>query len=330
MNKKNWLLIVLACVVSLASFNSCSKDDDDDNTSTDNGPTEWVQGSAFDGSKRDGAASFQIGNTGYIVGGIDINNERLADAWSFTNDSWKKIADFPGGARNAAIGFSANGKGYVGLGFNGTQVFNDFYEYDPASNTWTAIANFPGEARYGATAFNLGNDGFVGLGANRSQTAFKDFYKYNTANDTWTTVETIFKNKRVNAFAFVVNNKAYVGGGQDNNQFPEDFYSFDGTKWTEETPLKDANVTYDATRQSASTFVIGNAGYVVGGNKGAVVNTVWKYDIATKKWESKHQALPRNAREGAVAFSINNKGVLTTGKNSASKFDDTWIFTQVR
>lgn len=51
------------------------------------------------------------------------------------------MSDFPGEARNNAIAFVLNGKGYVGLGTNSTTMFKDFYEYDPATDTWTKIAD---------------------------------------------------------------------------------------------------------------------------------------------------------------------------------------------
>ncbi|WP_149912743.1 Kelch repeat-containing protein [Sphingobacterium cavernae] len=331
MNKKNWLCIVLACAFTLSAFNSCKKDEDNDNT-TDNGPTEWVRASAFDGDPRSNAASFQIDNKGFLATGILTTNERTKDAWSFENNVWKRIADFPGAARNGAVGFAIGENGYVGLGYDGTEVLKDFYKYNPSTNTWTQIASLPAnaEARYGAVAFTLGNQAYVGLGATKTQKTLKDFWKYDATTDKWEPVGSEFKQKRVNAFAFVIGNKAYVGGGFDNNQYPEDFYSFDGTKWSDEAPLKDTDNTYDLTRQGASAFVIGNFGYVVGGKKNASLNTVWKYDPAARKWESKHQALPQNARDGAVTYSIGGKGYLATGANGSMKFDDNWVFTPVR
>lgn len=330
MNKKNWLCLFLAGALTLTAFNSCKKSEDND--TTDSGPTEWVKSSAFDGDPRSNAASFQIDNTGFLATGILSTNERVKDAWSFNNSIWTKIADFGGETRNLAVGFSIDGKGYIGTGFNGTDALSDFWKYDPTANTWTKIADFPGEARYGAVAFTLGGYGYVGTGATKTQKTLKDFYRYDPTTDSWSVVNTPFENKRVNAFAFVVGNKAYIGGGFDNNTNPEDFYSFDGTSWAKLAPLKDENATYDLTRQSASTFVIGNYGYVVGGKKaqGTALNTTWKYDPAKNEWNNIHQSLPQNAREGAVSFSISSKGYLTTGANGSFKFDDTWVFTPVR
>ncbi|HMR19639.1 MAG TPA: kelch repeat-containing protein [Sphingobacterium sp.] len=331
MNNKNWLFIFLACTFAL-TFNACKKSEDSD--TTDTGPTEWVKSTVFTGDPRSNAAYFQIGDKGYIVGGILKNNARVNDAWQFSNSQWSPIADFPGEARHSAIGFSVGNKGYVGLGYNGTNALSDFYEYDPATNTWTEVtAELPvDKARYGAVAFSLGNAGYVGLGSTETGKNLSDMYRFNPSTKTWTVVPAQFKSKRANAFAFVIGNKAYVGGGMDNNQFPEDFYSFDGENWAELNPINrsDDNYTYDITRQSTATFAIGNYGYVVGGRKNSVLGNVWKYDPATDSWTDKHQAFLGSYRESAASFSIGGKGYVVTGMNGTAKFDDNWVFTPVR
>ncbi len=333
MNKKNWLFLFLACAFTL-TFNACKKSDDTD-TTTDTGPTEWVRSTVFTGDNRSHAASFQIGETGYIVGGILNNGTRLADAWSFSNEQWARIEDFPGEARHNAVGFSVSNKGYVGLGLDKDgKALSDFWEYDPAGDTWTLLANeLPTDPyRFGAVAFSLSGHGYVGLGAKESGKNLSDFYRFDPSTKSWTAVPAQFKSKRVNAFAFVIGDKAYVGGGLDNGQYPDDFYSFDGTKWEEKATINrnDDSYTYDITRQGAAAFAIGNYGYVVGGSKGYALGTVWKYEPASDSWTDKHQAFQGSSREGAVAFSIGGKGYVATGGNGSSKFDDNWVFTPVR
>lgn len=328
MNKKNLLLFFLACSIALTSFNSCKKSDDKDDS--DKGPTEWTRGSAFDGDPRSGAASFQIGNKGYLATGILSTNEHVKDTWSFdpATGEWDEVAEFIGSARHSAVGFAIGDVGYLGTGFDGEDALNDFYKYDPKTDQWTKIADLPGDARYGAVAFSLGGNGYVGLGSTKANKTLKDFYKYNPSNDTWTRINTTFKYKRVNAFAFVIGDKAYVGGGFDNNQFPEDFYEFDGENWKS---LKDIKTDeFDATRQSAAAFSIGNFGYIVGGKKGSVISTVWKYDPKTDTWSGNSQNFQGSAREGAVSFSADGKGYISTGANGSFKFDDTWEFKPVR
>ncbi|MFD2966643.1 Kelch repeat-containing protein [Sphingobacterium bambusae] len=332
MNKKNWLLLILACTIAFTSFNSCKKDNDED--TTDTGPTEWVRSIVFKNDPRNGAASFTIGNEAYVVGGFVRNEGVVNDGSSFNGSTWTDITDFPGEARQMAVGFSINGKGYVGTGSTGSEDLDDFYSYDPATKVWTAIAPFPGRARYGAVAFTLGNFAYVGLGSTRTDAKFSDFYRYDPATNTWSEISVPFKYKKAFAFAFVIGDRAYVGGGYANSSsLPEDFYSFDGTNWTALADLNrnDDTYTYDARKYNASAFVVGNAGYVVSGRSGSsITSTVWKYEPASDSWTDKHQALPADAREKAVGFALNGKGYITTGLNGAFIFDNTWEFTQVR
>src|SRR5690606_7173913 len=178
MNKKNWLFLFLACAFTL-TFNACKKSEDTDST-TDTGPTEWVKSTVFNGDLRINALSLQIGETGYIVGGLLKNNTALKDAWSFSDAQWTPIAEFPGEARYSAVGFSVDGKGYVGLGYNGTNALSDFWEYDPTTDTWTDLTtSLPVDgARYGAIAFALGNHGYVGLGSTENSKNLSDIYKF--------------------------------------------------------------------------------------------------------------------------------------------------------
>ena len=48
-----------------------------------------------------------------------------------TNDVWYKRGNLPGDGRENAVSFSINGKGYIGFGGNDTQVFNDFWSFEP-------------------------------------------------------------------------------------------------------------------------------------------------------------------------------------------------------
>ena len=86
-----------------------------------------------------------------------------------------------------ATGFSIGSKGYIGTGADGTVVFKDFWEYDPAANTWTQKADFGGSARDYAKGFVIGGKAYVGTGANELGTFYKDFWEYTpaTAQTSW-------------------------------------------------------------------------------------------------------------------------------------------------
>ena len=61
------------------------------------------------------------------TGDIGAANEYFADFWEYdpSTNVWTQKADFGGGARSGAVGFSIGSKGYIGTG-----GANDFWEYD--------------------------------------------------------------------------------------------------------------------------------------------------------------------------------------------------------
>lgn len=83
--------------------------------------------------KKCGAAGFSIGNKGYVGTGesdtLNISGQNTRDFWEYTpsTNTWIRVADFGGIQRRHAVGFSINGKGYIGTG-SGSK---DFWEFDP-------------------------------------------------------------------------------------------------------------------------------------------------------------------------------------------------------
>jgi N-acetylneuraminic acid mutarotase len=317
---------------------SCSNSD---NTTTLIG--DWARQSDFEGVKRSGAVSFQIGDRVFVGTGFD-GTYRLKDFWEYdaASNSWFRKAEFPGIARNSAVAFSAGGKGYVGTGFDGNNRLNDFWEYNPDDNSWRQIADFlgdyPDEAkyRYGAIAFSLNDLGYVGSGYGASTATggandLKDLWEYNPGLDTWTRKASIGNSKRSNAFVFVINGVAYVGGGTNNGTYPTDFWKYNLTenRWDELNPLDDADnsdYTYAIQRESAATFVVNGHAYLCGGTYSSILSNVWEYDVATDLWTEK-TSFEGTARDAAVSFAVGSKGYITTGRNGSSlRFDDLWSF----
>lgn len=81
-----------------------------------------------------------------------------------------------------------------------------------------------------------------------------------------------------------------------------------------------------AGRWGASTFVIGQVAYVVGGRIGSVDRTeMWAYDLETDSWEQK-ASIPV-ARRLAATFTINGKGYVCCGLySSSSRLKDLWEY----
>ena len=167
----------------MLSMFSCS-DDDDDTLGV------WYRRSDFDGRAREDAAGFVIDNRGYLCGGYRGKDQRERDCWEYNidNDWWTQCADLPeeAAARNGAVGFAINSKGYVTTGYTvyrdddplhtgGYAYLKDTWEYEPATDTWKQMDDYPGDARINAIAFAIGNYGYVGTGQSKDDKQTKDF-----------------------------------------------------------------------------------------------------------------------------------------------------------
>lgn len=129
----------------------------------------WTQMQDFGGDVRDRAVGFSIEGKGYIGTGYHFTGSSpvsYSDFWEYDpiNDTWTQKADFEGVSRSNSIGFSINGRGYIGLGYNGSEVVTDMWQYDPAQDDWFQMAYFEGEGRFASTAFCLNDAAYVGLG----------------------------------------------------------------------------------------------------------------------------------------------------------------------
>src|SRR6187399_2607850 len=73
---------------------------------------------------------------------------------SFTQvNTWQQKASLPSNPRFLSTSFSIGNKGYMGLGFNYSVFFKDFWEYDPVADVWSQKADFGGGLRSSAAGF---------------------------------------------------------------------------------------------------------------------------------------------------------------------------------
>jgi hypothetical protein len=183
----------------------------------------WSQKGNFPGGNRSASTAFTIGNKAYMGTGTDGNNY-LHDFWEYepTTDVWTQKADFPGNEREEAVSFSIDSKGYLGTGqtftagpnSSFTTTYNDFFEYDPATDSWSLKDSFPGAPRAYAIGAVVGNKGYIGLGGNNDQTiSYTDFYEYDPVTDNWTSKASMGGSGRADAGVFANGNNIYVIGG---------------------------------------------------------------------------------------------------------------------
>jgi hypothetical protein len=123
--------------------------------------------------------------------------------WQFnpTTNSWIEMQPFPKEERINAIGYTIQGKGYVGLG----NYYRDedetlksgplyeFYEFDPdqpKGSQWKALEAFPQEFAF-AKGFALGENGYVLAKASLSLFSSIELWKFDRNQGplgTWTQI----------------------------------------------------------------------------------------------------------------------------------------------
>lgn len=213
------------------------------------------------------AANFVIDNKVYLGLGTS-SNIVLRDFYSFdpTYVRWTRLKDFPRQVSNA-IGFSANGKGYLIIESDGFRLWG----YEPATDEWTILKNVPVQnVHYRPDAgFLINNQIYVfytdpinyqnqlwqydiatdtwtrkaNLPTLDASTLYqvKGFslagkgyihgsqflHRYNPGTDTWDINLEGVSNRRRGAFVFVIGNKAYYGGGITNNEPDYSFWEYD-------------------------------------------------------------------------------------------------------
>lgn len=269
-------------------------------------------------------------------------------------------------ARSNAVAFSIGNYGYVGTGSpdGGTTLLSDFWQFDPTAGKlgkWTRVAPLAGgfasytsAPRYSALAFTVQNRGFVGGGTSFGKMNLKDLWEFvpgdgSRLSGTWAQQPDIGGSKRANGFVMVINDIAYVGGGSDNGSYVTDFYKFDvsllegGTQspWVALNGLtgKDVNgnaIVQPSPRELASTFAIGNYGYLTCGSVGGPRGDTWQYDPSNDTWIeyfsfTTNQPITGASRYGTIGFALptatGTYGYIVTGESArTSQYDDAWKF----
>ncbi|HZK95181.1 MAG TPA: kelch repeat-containing protein [Prolixibacteraceae bacterium] len=288
----------------------------------------WIKKSDFEGIPRGNAVSFVLGDKVYFGTGYNSSedDEYLKDFWMYdtTRDFWTKLTEFPGEARIGGVAFTINGKGYMGLGYNGKVKLKDFWEFDPATNLWTRKADFGGSARYGAVGFSLANKGYLGTGYDDNDN--RDFWEYDPTTNQWVQIASMGGSKRQDAVAFTINEKAYVCTGINNGSNLTDLWQFDPATgaWIQKADI-DYDDSWTITRSNGTAFTLGSKSYVGLGYSSGVRNDFWEYDPTADTWTNK-TAFEGSARQDAVSFVVNSRAYVASGRSGSYYFDDIWEF----
>lgn len=243
----------------------------------------------FPGNGGDQGFSFVINGDAYI--GDGANPAYQNGFWKYNPvTGWTSLGNAAGGPRAFCAGFAIGDKGYFGTGLQTSNVYKDFYEYDPATGvngTWTKKADMPGtEGRYGAVGFSANGKGYIGLGYNTTTYAaasLKDMYEYDPATDSWRAMASLpSADGQAEGAYFVLCNKLILTSGQKKH----------GTEFaTAETWVFDPAAGADGTwyrlpdfpgtlSYAPNSFALRDTGYVHGGTTNVTSNYVlqlWRY-----------------------------------------------------
>lgn len=245
-------------------------------------------------------------------------------------DRWEAGIDFEGSAREGAVTFSINGKGYLVGGEDIDSVFKDVWEYNPQSDEWAQKNDFPGVARRGPVGFTLKNKGYYGLG--KAGGYLTDFYEYDPSNDSWMLQATFPDSGRTGALGLADDQYGYITTGAVVGVPDNKIYRFDPTiglngGWK----VFPGHIGFK--RYSAAGFILDSNLYVIGGRCASpstecnfMLEDVWAFNLQNPTWE-KQPNFPGGTRLDASSFVVNGRGYVGFGTSFYSVFlDDLWSF----
>ena len=246
------------------------------------------------------------------------------------DNKWRKMQDFPGGARYHGIGFTIMDMGYVGLGCTLENSDEDMWEYNSQNDSWTQIANFLGGTRCNAVGISVDNMGYVGLGKKTSTfNSIRDFnndlWEYDPTLNIWQRKNNFPGTKRTDPVYLKIEDKLYVGTGYDT-EYKKDWWQYDPAKdkWTRKHDYQYGNIS------AATAISFLNKGYILTGDNGLNrTRQVWQYDPQKDMW-IKQPDIPFPVRYYASEFGIQQNIYIGLGvnvnNNKVIDYSDIWKY----
>lgn len=283
---------------------------------------------------------FSINSKIYVGGGYIGNFISKKDFWEYDTetDSWKQKADIPGSQnRTAAIAFSINGLGYVGLGAEAYNTIDymflkDLWSYNPITDVWMQMASLPDSARSGASCFVVNNKVYVVGGQTGFPQASADLWMYDPQSDQWTAKQSLPHGPIYGAMAFALDDNGYIVGGIRNSDSglvntPQLWkYSTVADVWERKSDYCDSK-----GRDNGVAMVI-NGKAIVGLGKAKDGATTYyykefcRYSPETDVWEA-FTEFKGIDRAHAIGIAVNNKAYAGAGflyLNEQKFYNDWW------
>lgn len=288
----------------------------------------WVQKDSINGPPRSSAASFVLDGEGFLVSGLDvIDFGRKMYSYDVDQDDWDSEVSIGGinGSglnRGGAIGFSAAGQGFIGLGQGNTAPFySDLWGYDPETSVWTQKADFIGSPRRQAVAFTINDTVYVGTGQDQNGYT-QDFYKYDAFNNIWSQISNFGGTARKGAVGFTMGAQGYVGTG-DEGIYTNDFWQYQPSI---DTWIEKASFPGTARTGSCGWGIFPTAFIACGyDNTFDYKKDVWEYNYFADVWTQRSNFMGPK-RTNASAFVISGIAYLGLGYNGEF-LDDFYAYT---
>ena len=235
---------------------------------------------------------------------------------------WNVKTGYPGVGRHRSSGIGIGKKVYYGLGHVSSGAvnvgFQDWWEYDPATNSWSQKANYPHQS-HGAVGFTIGNKGYMGSGDSETLGAVTDFYEFDPIANTWT-AKAPCPLSNDGHVSFAINGLGYLGLG--NTGIVGQLYSYNPitNSWSLVTTAMPGS-------WHGASFVLNNKAYYLP----SYSTTLYMFDPATNTVTTKAPFIGVG-RIAAAGFSVRGQGYIglgTTAFDSPNDLKDFYFYDPI-
>jgi hypothetical protein len=263
-----------------------------------------------------------VGKTAYI----GLNGRQNFWAYDIEQNTWRKLADFPGAVRMSAAGFVYGNKIYYGTGsdaLNSSLLLNDWWEYDTTTDSWVRKADFIGGGRSKLNGYSNTSGCFLAYGFNWNQYNGYEAYvwKYNPETDVWAREDIDVKGLQKSArwwMAESVNDEILVGYLNSLYDSNYSFYIFN-TNLKTFSPI--ANFPYHNTWGNPNLMVLNNTIYIQASDYSESSKNFYRYDRTTNTWKFTETNIYTDITYG-IAFEAGDVGYAGLGTlNHLYEFD---------
>ena len=284
---------------------------------------------------REGHTMNVIGDKVYLFGGWG-DESRFNPFFYFLLEllEWHRILT-SGESPQARGGHAALALDFMLLlffGFDGINVFDDIWQYDPQTNTWSEInvnSVMRPAARYDHTATLIGDKVYLLGGQDSKGAQMNDLWVLDTKSLEWTMLSPIIGGSITGHTAIAKDGNIHVYGGVRNGPWLNtNVFTYDPKTdvWTSSVPGGSSMPSNNAAAAQLNGIV-----HLFGGCRGTHVGLNRKWDIGLQSFDLK-SAGPERTLATATPFPPVRNGqyqqvLFFGGRNTDTLYNDTWIYT---